>query len=116
MKACPSPKSAFAPSLIACCLLGALFILFSTVQVHAATFTVTTTADSGTGSLRDAISLAGPGDTIDFDPSVTAISLTSGELLVDKALTINGGGTVTIDPSTTSRIFNIDDFIRMILK
>lgn len=55
--------------------------------------TVTNSDDSGPGSLRDAIANASSGDTITFDlPAPSTISLTSGELLVDKDLTITGPG------------------------
>jgi len=58
---------------------------------RAATITVTSTADSGTGSLRDAIAAASSGDTINV--SVTGIiTLTGGMLTIDKSLTISGPG------------------------
>jgi hypothetical protein len=53
---------------------------------------VTSPADSGAGSLRDTIAAASDGDTIQFDPALTgqAINLISGELLIDKSITIKG--------------------------
>src|SRR5438094_8897774 len=74
---------------------------------------VTTTADSGPGSLRDAISTAAPGETISF--AVTnAITLTNGELVINKNLIIAGPGAaiLAIERSTVFgtpafRIFNI---------
>ena len=48
--------------------------------------------DSGPGSLRQAILDASSGDTITFAPSVTTVTLTSGELVIDKNLTITGPG------------------------
>jgi hypothetical protein len=61
------------------------------------TLTVTTNADSGPGSLRADIAAAQNGDTIVFDPSVagTTITLTSGELLINKNLTISGPETIS---------------------
>jgi uncharacterized repeat protein (TIGR01451 family) len=55
---------------------------------------VVSNADAGTGSLRQAILDACPGGTIAFDiTQVTSpITLTSGELLIDKDLTIQGPG------------------------
>ena len=47
---------------------------------------------SGPGSLRQAILNASSGDAINFAPSVTTVTLTSGELVIDKNLTITGPG------------------------
>ena len=75
--------------------------------------TVTTTADDGPGSLREAIANAAPGETIDFS-SVSTITLTSGELLIDKDLIIAGPGASNLliqrstDPGTDNfRIFDV---------
>jgi hypothetical protein len=46
--------------------------------------TVTNTADSGAGSLRDTIAGANPGDTIQFTTFLKRIVLTSGELVINK--------------------------------
>jgi hypothetical protein len=49
--------------------------------------------DGGTGSLRFVIANVCTGSTITFAPNVTGtIDLTSGELLINKSLTINGPG------------------------
>jgi hypothetical protein len=53
--------------------------------------TVTTLNDSGPGSLRNTIAAATAGDTINFAVTGT-ISLTSGELVVNKNLNIVGPG------------------------
>jgi uncharacterized repeat protein (TIGR01451 family) len=77
----------------------------------AATITVTNTNDSGVGSLRQAINDASSGDTVDFDSSLNGqtITLTSGELLIDKDLTIAGPGAnlLALNGSLASRVFNI---------
>ncbi|MBV8752752.1 MAG: VCBS repeat-containing protein [Hyphomicrobiales bacterium] len=78
------------------------------------TITVTSLNDSGTGSLRDALSLANDGDTITFDPSLAGgtLVLTSGELDTNKNITIEGvtnaDGTpaITISGNNASRVFN----------
>jgi hypothetical protein len=55
--------------------------------------TVTTTADSGPGSLRAALAAAAKGDTIGFDlPNPSTIHLTSGTLNVTAAVNIGGPG------------------------
>src|SRR5262249_12613969 len=56
------------------------------------TLTVVNLSDSGPGSLRAEIAAAQNGDTVAFDPSLKAqaIFLTSGELVIDKSLDIEG--------------------------
>ena len=56
----------------------------------AETITVTNLNDSGAGSLREALSQAASGATI-IVPAGT-IFLTSGPLVIDKSLTIDGAG------------------------
>src|SRR5882724_11058425 len=59
---------------------------------------VTTNADSGVGSLRQAIADACVGATINFDMSqvVSPITLTTGELLINRDLTIQGPGSTVL--------------------
>jgi hypothetical protein len=58
------------------------------------TLTVVNNSDSGAGSLRAEIGAANPGDTINFATSLDnqAINLTSGQLVINKNLTIHGPG------------------------
>ena len=58
---------------------------------QAANITVTSTADSGAGSLRDAIAAASSGDNINVTVTGT-ITLTTGTLTITKSLTISGPG------------------------
>jgi hypothetical protein len=77
------------------------------------TFTVLNLADSGAGSLRQAIldSENNPGaDIIDFDPGVQGtITLTSGQLTITHDLSINGPGAAVLSVSgkDASRVFAI---------
>src|SRR6266403_3357454 len=54
----------------------------------ATTITVTNGNDSGPGSLRQALADANDGDTINFDPSVGTVTLTTAELAIDKSVTV----------------------------
>ncbi len=82
---------------------------FSLNNTCPASFVVTSNADSGPGTLRDIINNACVASTVTFDPSVTNITLTSGELAITKAITITGPGAtlLTISGNNSSRIFNI---------
>jgi hypothetical protein len=86
--------------------------LLSTSAASAATITVINTNDSGPGSLRQALVDANDGDTIDFDPSLNGqrITLTSGQLNVDKDVTISGPGAknLAVDGNARSRVFYVN--------
>ncbi len=73
---------------------------------------VTNTGDSGTGSLRQAVIDICAGGTITFDASFNTpqtITLTSGEILIDRDITISGTGAnlLTINANNLSRAFLI---------
>ena len=100
---------------------GAAVTVPATAIPHVAPI-VTNTDDSGPGSLRQALADAQDGDTITFNisptplpnaPSIaTLITLTSGELVVNKNITISGPGadvlTIARDANASPfRIFNI---------
>lgn len=59
--------------------------------------------------MRQALADANDGDTIDATGISGTATLTSGELLVDKSVTINGAGAdvLAVDGSTASRVFQI---------
>lgn len=84
---------------------------------------VQNTADSGPGSLRLALTAAAPGETITFAPALSGatISLTSGELLLDRDLTIDASSLpapVTIDAGTATtpqRVLRIDEDATVVL-
>jgi hypothetical protein len=72
--------------------------------------TVTNLNDAGPGSLRQAILDAPPGGTVDFQPGLSGtITLTSGELLLNKDLTIAGPGVavMTVSGNHASRVFEV---------
>jgi hypothetical protein len=92
--------------------ISALLLYAVAIPAHATMITVTNTNDSGPGWLRQAILNVSSGDTINFAPSVTTVNLTSGELVIDKNLTITGPGAnrLTVQVNTNvifARVFNI---------
>ncbi|MBD1940724.1 DUF4347 domain-containing protein [Microcoleus sp. FACHB-68] len=75
-----------------------------------ATITVTNNADTGAGSLRDAIATAQAGDTIVFDPSLAGQTITlSSQLNINKNLIIDGASAagVTISGNNATRVFEL---------
>jgi hypothetical protein len=72
---------------------------------------VTNTNDSGPGSLRNVISCMPSGATVAFAPALMdqTITLTSGEILINKNLTIAGMGMshLTVSGNMTSRVFHL---------
>ncbi|MFN6568976.1 choice-of-anchor Q domain-containing protein [Dendronalium sp. ChiSLP03b] len=73
---------------------------------------VTTSADSGAGSLRAAIASAQAGDTIKFASTLAnkTITLTSGQLSITKNLTIDGTGAANLKVSgnNTTGVFIVE--------
>ena len=76
--------------------------------IPASIIVVTNTNDSGPGSLRDALATAVDGDIIDATGVSGTILLTSGELQITHAITINGPGaaSLSIDGNATFRVFD----------
>src|SRR5215469_6558160 len=85
-----------------------VLLCFITVPARAGVITVINTNDSGPGSLRQALASANDGDTITFAVTGT-IGLTSGELLVNKSITIlgPGAGSLAVNGNATYRVFYI---------
>src|SRR5262249_19003326 len=83
----------------------------STAHAIPCTRTVTNTANSGFGSLRDAIVTCGmDGATIDATGVHGTITLTTGEILVSNSMTIQGPAdpnTLTVSGNDASRVFHI---------
>jgi hypothetical protein len=83
-------------------------------QGCAMSMVVTNTTDSGAGSLRQAVVGVCSGGTIAFDASFNApktITLTSGEITIDRSLTLNGPGAnlLTVSGNNASRVFFINN-------
>src|SRR5262249_28991554 len=83
-------------------------------RIVPSTFHVTTLADGGAGSLRDAITRANThagADIITFQEGVTGtIALTGGELDITDDLTINGPGAdrLAVSGGNASRVFKVE--------
>jgi hypothetical protein len=88
--------------------LGLVLWLATGPSLNAATLVVTSAADSGAGSLREAVTSASAGDAIEFSVTGT-ITLTSGELVLDRNLVVTGPGATNLIISGTgaSRLFNV---------
>src|SRR6266446_3513095 len=88
---------------------GLVLLCITAVCANANIITVTNTNDSGPGSLRQALAIANDDDTIDATGIAGAISLISGELLVNKSVTINGPGAdvLAVDGNVAGRVFFI---------
>jgi uncharacterized protein (TIGR03437 family) len=78
--------------------------------VSANTFAVSSTSDSGTGSLRAAIAGAANGDTINFNLSYPATITLNSTISFATSLTIRGPGasSLTISASTSPQAFSIN--------
>src|SRR5882757_8381368 len=98
-------RNFFRLNALACCT-----VIFCAVaaSVRATTITVTNTNDNGVGSLRQALAIANDGDTITFAVS-GSIMLTTGELLVDKSISVSGpgSGNLAVDGNANSRVFYV---------
>jgi predicted outer membrane repeat protein len=91
---------------------------------YAETIVVTSTLDSGVGTLRTAMQQAAPGDTIAFDSSVFStpltITLVSGQMEISKSLTLDGtaGGAITptLSGNDASRLFLLHSGVSVTLR
>ncbi len=92
-------------------LVSVLLISPIALQARGIFVTVTNTNDSGPGSLRQALVDAHDGDFINFARALNGqtITLTNGELLVDKSITISGPGltNLTMNGNGMSRVLHV---------
>ncbi|GHS95513.1 hypothetical protein AGMMS50276_11450 [Synergistales bacterium] len=86
-------------------LICAAAILFFSTVANAATYTVVSGADSGAGTLREAID-AGTADIIEISPSVKEITLSSIQITIIRNVTINGNG-ASVRGGGVSRLFAV---------
>jgi hypothetical protein len=94
------------PAFFSLLAVGAL--IFSSSNARATNRTVTSLADGGTGTLRDAIMASDDGDSIDF--SVTgSINLTSGTLTISNGIMITGPGANLLEVTRSAGVFQIFD-------
>lgn len=95
-----------------CASLAVAATLSVTAAARAATFTVSTLADAGSGSLRAAVALANaaPGDdSIRFQPGLQGTIQLASEILITDSVTIDGPGQalLIVAGSASSRIFRL---------
>jgi hypothetical protein len=75
---------------------------------------VSSNADSGAGSLRNAIAMATDGETLTIDASLDTITLLS-EIVIDKSITIDGQGVAIVSGGNATRIFCVENTERDII-
>lgn len=88
-------------------------LLTSAPLAGAATFTVSSLADSGPGSLRDAITQAnassGEPHLVQFQPGLAGTIALGSEIRISRSLNVQGPGAhlVTVDGNETTRLFRV---------
>src|SRR5262245_1420058 len=107
--------------LAASALVGLCVVAVPAAPALASTFVVTKTTDGNDGtcdgdcSLREAIALAGTGDTVVLSSNAnTVYSLSLGALVVTHDLTIAGNGSA-IDGGSLDRVFDIQGLVSVTL-
>ena len=96
--------------LLRSCLIMLALSALSLSPLHAKTITVTSTADSGSGTLRQAVTMAVDGDEIVFAEYLNgAPIMLEGQIFLTKNITITGNGMqqTRISGSRINRIFEV---------
>jgi Chlamydia polymorphic membrane protein (Chlamydia_PMP) repeat len=96
-------------NLLTLAAAGLALLCVTSVNLRSATLYVSSTDDSGPGSLRAALAGATNGDIIDATAVAGTITLTSGELPISHSATLLGPGsaTLTVSGNHASRVFNV---------
>ena len=102
-----SPRITFCAGFATICV-ALLSVIGNFAQ--ATVIPVTNTNDSGLGSLRQALAIANDGDTIDATGVSGVITLSTGVLLVNKTVAINGPGAdvLAVDGNAASAVFQVN--------
>lgn len=108
----PTWAGLFSFSVTATDANGFIGVRADEIAIDATAAMVTNASDAGAGSLRDIIDGAVAGTEITFAPGLAGqtITLTTGELLIDKNLEIDASGLIpglTISGGNASRVFQI---------
>ena len=91
-------------------VLGSMLGIIPPARAQAASLVVSNTNNSGPGSLRQAIADALPGDTINFDLTLSGATISSTSISLTKHLTIDATNLsmpVTLNGNGLSRLFQI---------
>ncbi len=85
-------------------------------NLNASTYTVTNSADSGNGTLRNIIGSTVDGDKVNFDAGITNIIINS-DININTSIDVKGSGRegLNIDGNAATRIFNISSANKSII-
>lgn len=111
-------RSLFLRLAAALALCSGLLTASPLQPAHAGTWTVTSTADSGAGTLRQAILDASAGDTITFDSTMAAQTITlASTLTIDKSLILDAtAAPATVSGNNAVRVFSINSGSDVMMK
>lgn len=89
------------------CVLAILLLVAVVLPVRAATLTVTSLADAGPGSLRQALADAAAGDTIEFAAALEGPIVLASPLAITRNVVIRGRRSVALDGGDASRVLTV---------